>query len=96
LARRRRCGRGGGLRRCRGLHCGCCVGRSVPKPIYRPLLLLPRPPIAAVVRGVSRPVPAQAASVVSIPTQAPGWGRWCSGPSRLTRFFLSCRTALLV
>src|SRR6266404_9456656 len=53
--------------------------------ICRPLALLPRPPIAAVVRGVARPAPARAASVVAIPIQSlglrlPVFRAWLSHP----------------
>src|SRR5260370_11691047 len=41
------------------------------KPVCRPLSRLPRPLIAAVVREAARLVPAQAASVVALPIQAP-------------------------
>src|SRR5258706_3199301 len=41
-------------------------------PVSRPLLHPPPPPIAAAVRGAAQPAPAQAASVLSAPTQPPG------------------------
>src|SRR5260370_28557350 len=59
------------------------------KPVCRPLSRLPRPLIAAVVREAARLVPAQAASVVALPIQAPrlrlgatqDWSRaWLSRP----------------
>src|SRR6266478_8420317 len=66
------------------------------KPIYRPLALLPRPPIAAVVRGAAPPVPAQAASVVAIPIQWPGLGPLVFRAWPSHSVFFSHRGALLV